>query len=406
MTSLSQCIARRIAIVSTYPPTQCGLATFAAATRRALSQVRPELELPIIEVMPAPRPWEVDGSSVQWIHGDNDSLNRATRCANSCDVVILQHEYGIFGGEDGNEVVAFLDGVQVPIVAVLHTVVRDPSMNQRRILAVLGRECACVVVMSEAARRRLLQVSSVPAHKVVVIAHGAHSTPYRLPLSSERPPEMLTWGLVGPGKGLEHGIDAVADVVRRGIDVRYRIVGETHPNVRQANGEQYRNALVARAHHLGISDHVEFDATYRPIPELLPIIGNADLVLIPYDSTEQVTSGVLVEALASGRPVVATDFPHAAELLNSGAGIVVSHHDTVAMADAIVRVLCNPRQTQQMSRRALRLGQTMLWPAVGESFAKLADLVVEHQANDEPTNFMSELASATVEQGSTRVGAS
>jgi polysaccharide biosynthesis protein PslF len=382
MTCVPPSDARRVALVSTFPPTQCGLATFAAATRRTLSLVRPQWELPVIEVVPHVRKTAETRSqiAVQWQHGNQDSTYRAIKFANSCDAVVLQHEYGIFGGPDGDELLEFLKGVTVPMVAELHTVVKEPSIGQRRILTALGRTCTALVVMSEAARRRLLTVTSVPAGKVVVIPHGAHATPYHLPLSLDRVPEILTWGLVGPGKGLEYAIDAVAKVISRGLDVTYRIVGETHPKVREAQGERYRISLIDRAQQLGIAAHVKFDDTYRSVEELQSIIGNADLVLVPYDSTEQVTSGVLVEALASGRPVIATDFPHAVELLGGGVGVAVKHHDANAMSEAILNVLTNKKRAQQMSRDALRIGKATLWPAVGETLASLVEEVFERHA--------------------------
>lgn len=367
-----------LSLLGTYPPTQCGIATFTAATRKSLALARPDWSLPVIEVSPArhsspPRSSEVGAS---WIHGDRVSFMQAVQCANRSDAMLVQHEFGIFNGNDGDAIIDFIEAVDVPIVTELHTVLRDPTHGQCRVISALARCSQALVVMSDAARLRLLRNPQVRADQIVVIPHGAHETPNRTPLSVERAPELLTWGLVGPGKGLERATVAVAELARRGVAFNYRIVGETHPKVRDRYGEAYRESLIRLAEELGVRDRIHFDATYRTVEELIPVIANADLVIIPYDSTEQVTSGVLVEAVASGRPIVATAFPHAKELLRDGVGIVVDHGDAVAMADAIESVITHPERAQAMNRTARRAGQHLLWPAVGISTAALVERVV------------------------------
>lgn len=376
--------ARTVSLLSTYPPTQCGLATFAAATRNALLQARPSWTLPIIRVNGSPAPQQLETPDVQaapevaatWRPDDARSLADVTRRINAGDCLVLQHEYGIYGGDDGSEILDLLASVRVPVIAVLHTVLTRPSLGQRRIIAELGKRAACLVVMSDAARDRLLRHYPVPAARVLVIPHGAHAVPYETPLVKERRPVLLTWGLVGPGKGLERAIDAVARLRVDGIEVDYQMVGETHPKVREREGERYRESLIERAKVGGIPDSVFFDASYRSVADLVPVIADADLVIVPYDSREQVTSGVLAEALAAGKAIVATAFPHAVEVLGSGAGIVVGHDDPVGMAGAIGGLLTDASRLQHMSRIALREGRRMLWPAVGESLATLVESVV------------------------------
>ena len=367
-----------VSLLSTYPPTQCGLATFAAATRAALLLSRPSWSLPVIRATGSPSTPIVSSPDIaaDWRPSDARSLRHVSRRINDSDCLVLQHEYGIYGGNDGNEVLDLLDNTSVPVIAVLHTVLSRPSLGQRRIIAELGRRAACLVVMSDAARDCLLRHYPVPASRVLVIPHGAHPVPYEMPLRKDRRPVLLTWGLVGPGKGLERAIDAVARLHRAGVEIDYRIVGETHPKVREREGEQYRDSLIARASANGVRDAVSFDASYRSVADLVPLIADADLVVVPYDSREQVTSGVLAEALAAGKAIVATAFPHAVEALGSGAGIVVGHDDPVAMADAIGSLLTDPTRIQHMSRVALREGRRMLWPAVGESLATLVESVV------------------------------
>ena len=180
---------------------------------------------------------------------------------------------------------------------------------------------------------------------------------------------ILTWGLLGPGKGLESAIEAVSRLGDLWPPVTYVIAGHTHPHVR-AHGDDYRQSLVDRAARLGIADRVRFDDQYRDRASLNALVRSADVVLLPYESRDQVCSGVLVEALASARPVVATRFPHAIELLSSGAGILVPHGDVDAMSAALRRVLRTPGVAGSLSSAARDVGETLVWPRVGEQFAR------------------------------------
>ncbi len=372
-----------VGLLSTYPPTECGLATFAAASRTPLAHARPSWDVSIIEACaavtsraPLAPSHSAPEVSVRWWPSCRRSFNAAVAFGRQLDCLIVEHEFGIYAGSDGSDVLELLDAIDVPVVAVLHTVLRSPTPGQRAVVDRLGERSEAIVVMSEAARGTLLRNHPMLLGSTVVIPHGAHWARYRDPLGSGRSPLLLTWGLVGPGKGLELAIDAVADVVASGVPVRYRICGETHPKVRAQEGERYRRSLVERVRALGLEGIVTFDDRYRSVPELLGVIEEADLVLIPYDSREQVTSGVLVEALAAGKAVVATAFPHAREALATGAGIVVTHDDRPAMASAIVRVLTEPGCAVRMSRQARAGGAPMLWPAVGEALAALVEAVV------------------------------
>jgi polysaccharide biosynthesis protein PslF len=382
-TRISASCSRSVAMVSTYPPLQCGLATFAAASRDAIQNARPSWHLPIVQSSVSvdnETPIEFRRSEVRtvWRANSAASLIRAGHVLSAADCIIVQHEYGIFGGNDGCEIIKLLDQTDVPAIAILHTVLNAPSLGQRQVVAALGRRCASIVVMSESARQRLLLRYLVPPEKVVVIPHGAHPSPFRMPLSDGATPRLLTWGLVGPGKGLERAIDAVAILRSQHVDLQYSIVGETHPNVRRRDGESYFHGLITRTEDLGVADCVTFDPTYRTVAELVLLVAQADVVVIPYDTKEQVTSGVLVEALAAGKPIVATNFPHASETLRDGAGIVVDHDDPAAMAQAIFDIIRSPQRAQQMSAIALREGARMLWPVVGESMASLVEDVLSN----------------------------
>jgi glycosyltransferase involved in cell wall biosynthesis len=196
---------------------------------------------------------------------------------------------------------------------------------------------------------------------------------YHKRLQRPKRPTILSWGLIGPGKGLEWAVDAVADLRAIGTEARYLIVGRTHPKVLERDGEAYRELLKKRARDRGVDDRVEFDAEYEGNDRLHEIVDAADVVLLPYDSTEQVTSGVLIEAVAARRPIVATAFPHAVELLGDGAGTVVPHRDPLAMAWALRQVLTVPGVAVDMMTRAGLIAPTLAWSAVARRYRRLAD---------------------------------
>ena len=396
---------RVVTMLSTYPPTRCGLATFAAATRNGIGVVRPGWHVPVVRVVAG-----TDASSgaatqserrrsssnpiaqtvaATWLEGNTASLDTAVSAVRRSDCLVVQHEFGIFGGADGCEIAALLERVDVPVIVILHTVPSRPTIGQRLVIANLERAASRLVVMSHAARERLLRSYPISPDRVVVIGHGAHAVPFRVPLATNRAPVLLTWGLVGPGKGLERAIDAVAQLVAAGIDVTYRIVGETHPKVRQIEGETYRDSLKKRASQRGVADRITFESSHVPTADLTPIIHDADVVLIPYDSRDQVTSGVLTEAVAAGKVVIATAFPHAVELLANGAGLVVDHDDPTAMSKHIARVIMDPALALLTSRLAEQRGKDLLWPSVCESLATLVSSVLRasgHNARPRPND--------------------
>jgi glycosyltransferase involved in cell wall biosynthesis len=359
------------ALLSTYPPTQCGLATFAAALVAHLR--RPGDQVAVVRVLDEPAPRAADEVVHDLVAGSVASAAAAAEVLNSFDVVIVQHEYGIYGGADGQDVVALLEALYVPTIVVLHTVLAQPSPRQRAILEGVIAAAGAVVTMTKTARSRLLGSYGTPPGKVFVIPHGAadNRVTASFPGVASRP-RVLTWGLLGPGKGIEHAIDAMAMLRGRGLHADYQVAGQTHPRVLDRDGEAYRQALMARARGRDVADRVHFDARFLPAAALGQLISGADVVLLPYDSLEQVTSGVLIEAVAAGKPVVSTCFPHAVELLGGGAGLLVGRQDPAGIARALHRVLTEPGLSARMSRCSADLAPHLLWPAVATAYRALA----------------------------------
>jgi glycosyltransferase involved in cell wall biosynthesis len=361
--------------LSSFPPTQCGLATFTAALQAEIAAAG--CETGVVRVLERPAPFTRPTVVQHMVHGQPGAVEGSAAALNAFDVVVVQHEYGIYDGVDGDSVVDVLDLLRVPSIVVLHTVLVEPTRHQREVLEAVGRQASALVTMTAAAHQRLIDHYDVDDAKVVVIPHGAagryDGRPHRLDASG---PRMLTWGLLGPGKGIERVIDALPslrDLVPR---PHYLVAGETHPRVLERDGDAYRDWLIARARRLGVADMVTFEAGYLDVDALSSLAASADVVILPYDSREQVTSGVLIEAVTARRPVIATRFAHAVELLGSGAGIVVDHDDPLALGAAIRLVLCEPAQAASMAKQAAALAPDLLWPAVAARYRTLAaDLV-------------------------------
>jgi len=372
---------RSFGILSTFPPTSCGIATFSAALAAGLIGHGASVDV----VRSTPTPDLEDALVLASLDSASPaSVDAAVDVLNATDLAIVQHEYGLYDGPDGDSIVSLMNRLVVPVVVVAHTVVSEPTAGQRRVLEDVCRAADVVVVMTETAHDRLVSGFDVDAAKVMVIPHGA-ATPRANPTAgAQRPtsqaPRLLTWGLLGPGKGIEWAIDALdllADLCPR---PNYIVAGTTHPKVREHSGEAYREMLVARAAGADTGGSVIFDDTYRDLNSLTELIQSADLVVLPYDSADQVTSGVLVDAVAAGRPVVSTAFPHAVELLASGAGIVVPQCDPEALAAAIRTVLTDPARAAQMAAEARRLAPDLSWAAVAARYIGLADTLVDGQA--------------------------
>ncbi|HZG92875.1 MAG TPA: glycosyltransferase [Pseudonocardia sp.] len=367
-----------LGVLSTYPPTQCGLATFSAALTDQLN--RPAGTAGVVRIVDRPEPVPAAEVAANLVTGSASSTAAAVRRLNGFDAVVVQHEYGIYGGPDGSDVIDIVAALTVPTIIVLHTVLQQPTPRQRRILRWLVESADVLVTMTETARQRLIDSYRADPDAVVVIPHGAidhgpvDAAAARARRLATGRPLVLTWGLLGPGKGIEWAIDALPGL--RDLRPQYLVIGKTHPKVAQRDGEQYRAALTSRATTLGVADMVDLDDRYLGVGELAELVQRADVVLLPYDSREQVTSGVLIEAVAAGRPVVSTAFPHAVELLGDGTGLVVPQHDPDALEAALRRVLGEPGLADRLAGRAARKAPDLLWGAVAARYRQIAGTLV------------------------------
>lgn len=306
------------------------------------------------------------------VSGDRDSLVRAATALNKMDVALIQHEFGIYGGADGEEVVTLISQLSIPSIVVLHTVLSAPSAHQRAIIIELCTRASAIVVMSKVAVDRLLAEDSIDASKIFLIQHGA-----RRVISNgveHRPgrPIILTWGLISPGKGIEwviKSLDFLRDISPSPL---YIIAGRTHPKVLEQQGESYRERLQSLIRDLGLENDVQFHPAFLENEALDSLIASSSMVILPYDNSEQVTSGVLIEAVSAGRPIIATRFPHAVELLENDVGILVPHRDPRAIAEAIRRILVVPELAEEMAYRTKVIAAGIQWPVVAHQYLQLA----------------------------------
>lgn len=358
-----------IGFVSTFPPTVCGIASYTASLYDAVASHSSPRRLGVVSL--SDRPARMAGPPVVFHHrvGDRRALRTATRLLNTYDTVSIQHEFGIFGGRDGVEVLDLMSGLTVPTAVTLHTVLSDPTHNQRAIMEGICGLADQIIVMSQTASDRLVDRYGVDPRLISVIAHGADADFAGRSLVAGTRPLVLTWGLIGPGKGLEWAIEACTGLTDMVPLPRYLIAGATHPNVRREYGDSYRDGLMSLTSSLRLGGVVEFDDRYLDRRDLARLVRSADVVVLPYESSEQVTSGVLVEAIAASKPVVATPFPHAVELLSDGAGAIVPFGESARLGRELRHILSDSPARSRMGHRARGLATDWYWPTIGERFA-------------------------------------
>ncbi len=364
-----------IGFVSTFPPTVCGIATYTASLVAAVANFDPRIQTGVVSLTDSPNGKSASPVVMHHRTGNRASLRNATAILDTYDTVSIQHEFGIWGKRDGVEILDFMSHLAVPTAVTLHTVLREPTKSQR---AITERMCSLaerIVVMSQTASTRLVDRYGVDPSHIRVIPHGADPEFAGPSLVTGDRPLILTWGLIGPGKGLEWAIEALADIVDMEPLPRYLIAGATHPQVRRESGEVYREGLKALIESLRLGSVVEFDERYLNRRELARLVRSADVVILPYESAEQVTSGVLVEAIAASKPVVATQFPHAIEVLTGGAGSIVPFGEPHRLGEELRQILSDRPTRELMALRARQLATDWYWPTVGERFVETMSLV-------------------------------
>lgn len=383
----------RACLVSTYPPRQCGIATFTRDLRDSMVGPDRTASVSVAAIGTAPSPQRYPAEVVVQIERDDPaSYRRAARVLDRSgfDVVCVQHEFGIFGGEEGHHVVELLDALRTPTVTTLHTVLSEPEDHYRSALLEVARASDRLVVHSHAAKALLDAVYGVDLAKVDVIPHGVPDVPFERPdrakaeLGFDGRLVALTFGLVSQNKGIELVIEALPEVVASHPDVLYVVLGATHPEVKRRDGERYRESLRRRVAELNLEKHVEFHDRYVNLGELTEYLASADIYVTPYQSRDQIVSGTLAYAVGMGKAVLSTPYLYAEELLAEGRGQLVGFGDTTAMARGLRAYLDEEEERDRTRRRAYAYGRHMTWPRVGSRYLELFEQLRSAATDPEP----------------------
>ncbi|WP_230292560.1 glycosyltransferase family 4 protein [Croceicoccus sp. Ery5] len=392
----AQTARRRVALIGTYVPRKCGIATFTGDIVEQAALYHPDVTFDVYAMADPARPVDHGSIAGEILQDDRADYARMARRINDSgvDAVWLQHEYGIFGGDCGEMVLDLVDRVAAPLIVTLHTVLADPSPRQRAILERLIDRASQVMVMARHSRELLMQMYNVGDARITVIEHGAPDRPFgrqdlfKQALGIENRKVMMSFGLIGPGKGLEHVIEAMPAITARHPDFLYRIVGATHPNLVAEQGEAYRERLKALADDLGVADHIEWVDRFVETEELLDQLEASDIYVTAYPNLQQSTSGTLSYAVALGKAVISTAYLHAAELLADGVGELIEPCSSRAIADAVNSLLDDPAELEALQRRAYARGRETIWPRYADAVVRMID----HVAADAPRRPMIELA--------------
>ncbi len=380
----------RVCFVATYPPRECGIATFTSDLRRAICERPSGAKASIIAITNTAAGYKYPSETVFEIRQNELSDYRlAAEYANSsgADVVCLQHEFGIFGGRDGRYAIEFLERLRKPVVTALHTVLQQPSPGIRESLVRVAQASDHLVVLNSKAIEILENVYGVPSAKISFIHHGVPDVPfvdsnfYKEELGVEGRLVIMTFGMLSRNKGVEMMLEALPGIVTSHPEVVYVILGVTHPEVKRRDGEEYRLWLQRRVRDLNLDDYVIFHDRYFELSELLELIGACDIYVTPYKSKEQIVSGTLAYAVGMGKAIVSTPYMYAEELLAEGRGLLVDFDDRAGLARTLLNLIENRAERHRMRKRAYQFGRQMVWSEVAKRYAELFEETVATYQN-------------------------
>lgn len=383
-----------IAFIGNYVPRKCGIATFTNDLLQAVSNELPKSSCWALAMNDTPNGYsypnhvrfELNANRLKDYTLAAEFLN-----VNKIDVVCLQHEFGIYGGDHGNYILPLLRNLHMPIVSTLHTLIPNPQPKIKKIIKTIGRLSDRLIVMSHQAKTLLKEDYGIPAEKINVIHHGIPDVAFIDPnffkdqFGVEGKDVILTFGLINPGKGIETMIDALPKIVKKHPNVMYIVLGATHPNVKKEHGESYRYSLQIRARELGVEDHIIFYNRFVELEELCEFLGATDIYVTPYINKEQIASGTLAYALGTGKAIISTPYWYAEEILEDGKGIIVPFKNPESIADHIIYLLDNEIERHIMRKKAYIFSRDMVWKEVARNYIEVFAEVVEKGLSEPKT---------------------
>jgi glycosyltransferase involved in cell wall biosynthesis len=377
-----------ISFVSSYVPRQCGIATF---TNDLVSSIRKlstgeKYSLNITALNDIPEGYKYPPEVKFEIKDKNvNDFNEAAHYLNlsDSDIINIQHEFGLYGGEAGSNILYLLERLKKPFVTTLHTILEKPTYEQLKIIQEIGELSSYLVIQSKRSQNMLEKIYSIPSEKIKYIPHGAHDVPFldtayykgKFQLSERK--VILTFGLLGPERGLEDGINALVKVAASYPDVMYIILGATHPNVKKQFGEAYRYSLENLVKKHGIEKNVIFINRFVDIVELLDFLLMSDLYLSPYRNKEQIVSGTLTYALACGKAIISTPYWHAEELLADDKGMLVPFKDSDSISNAILELIEDENKRNRLRKNAYDAGRDIVWSKTAEKYIDIFRTSIE-----------------------------
>lgn len=366
----------KVGFLSTYPPRECGIATFTQDLVKELKQQK-QLKAGILAV--SDRKYNYGGDVIAELpQQSREKYTEAAEQINRSDIQVLaiEHEYGIYGGDCGEYLLDLLGRVEKPVVTTLHTVLPNPNEKQKNILRALGGKSRKIVTMASNSRAILHDIYGIPLKKVTVIPHGVpeFDLPSREVLKKESHLEgrtvVSTFGLISPGKGLEYGIEAIAETAKKHPDILYLVLGQTHPVIKRQFGEAYRESLEKLVDDLSLRRNVRFVDRYLSKEELVRYLKLSDVYMTPYLSKDQAVSGTLAYAVGYGRAIVSTPYLYAQEMLADGRGMLAKFRDAGSLSGCMNRIIEHPEQKKSMEQKTQQLGRGMTWKRVAEKYAE------------------------------------
>ena len=379
-----------IGFIGNYLPRKCGIATFTNDLLQAVAKEGDQIDCwaiamnDILEGYPYPKQvrFELNVNTMADYQLAAEFLN-----VNKVDVVSLQHEYGIYGGDHGNLILSLIRNLRMPVITTLHSILPNPNTTQKKITKSIAEISDKIVVMSQKAVLFLKDIYKIPMEKITLIHHGIPDLPFIDPsyfkeqFGVEGKNVILTFGLINPGKGIEVMIDALPRIIRKHPDVVYIVLGATHPNIKKENGEAYRHSLQRRARELEVEDHLIFHNRFVDLNELCEFLGVADIYVTPYLNKEQIASGTLAYALGAGKAILSTPYWYAEEILADGRGIIVPFNDSKSIAEKIIYLLDNETERQKMRKQAYLFSRQMIWKEVARNYLEIFDELIQKRSS-------------------------